>query len=62
MNLLGPIGRDKRDRALLVEGLREEISACEAVHIARHWQPQEIQERGCDVNDRTSTLTRGDDR
>ena len=62
MNLLSPVRRNERDRALFVEGLREEIRAREAVHVARDRQAEEIQERGRNVDDCTATLTRGDDR
>jgi hypothetical protein len=45
MNLLNPVRGDKRDRSLFVEGLREEIGAREAVHVARDGQAKEIEKQ-----------------
>ena len=62
VNLLSPVRRNERDSALFVEGLCEEIRAREPIHVARDRQAEEVQERWRNVNHRTATLTRCDDR
>src|SRR6188508_1364291 len=62
VNLLGAVRRNERNRSLCVEGLREEIGAREPIHVARHRQTEEVQERGRDIDDRPSALARSHDR